>query len=150
VTTVRYFAAAQDAAGRESEPTDALTLGALKVALVKAHPGLGAILGRCALLVDGTRVDDDFALADALPGGRAIGLDLTLPDRKITLDGLDRLSTHDERLVSVGGGDHDHDGSVADLKPANPVTHRDRRLAADASRDSGLSDSAQDRLGVGV
>ncbi len=70
--TVRYFAAAEDAAGVAAEPQDAATLGALKTALVDAHPGLGAILGRCALLVDGTRVADDFAFTgsetvDVLP-----------------------------------------------------------------------------------
>lgn len=65
MATVRYFAAAQDAAGLESESSDAATLGALKEALIEAHPGLGAILDRCALLVDGTRVGDEFALAGA-------------------------------------------------------------------------------------
>lgn len=65
MATVRYFAAAEDAAGRATEPSDAATLGALRVELVDAHPALGAILDRCALLVDGARVDDDFALAGA-------------------------------------------------------------------------------------
>mgnify|MGYP001589795883 CR=1 FL=1 len=70
--TVRYFAAAEDAAGRATESSDAVTLGALRAELVDAHPALGAILDRCALLVDGARVDDDFALAgvetvDVLP-----------------------------------------------------------------------------------
>ncbi|MBO0980753.1 MoaD/ThiS family protein [Microbacterium sp. SD291] len=65
MATVRYFAAAQDAAGVESETSDAVTLGALKAALVETHPGLAAIIGRCALLVDGARVGDEFALADA-------------------------------------------------------------------------------------
>lgn len=63
--TVRYFAAAQDAAGRESEPAKALTLGALRTELVAAHPALGAILDRCALLVDGARAADDSTLAEA-------------------------------------------------------------------------------------
>ena len=72
MATVRYFAAAEDAAGRANEPTDAVTLGALRAELVDAHPALGAILDRCALLVDGARVDDDFAWAgvgtvDVLP-----------------------------------------------------------------------------------
>ncbi|MGW9157100.1 MoaD/ThiS family protein [Microbacterium sp. NPDC055665] len=65
MATVRYFAAAEDAAGRATELSDAATLGALRVELVDAHPALGAILDRCALLVDGARVDDDFALAGA-------------------------------------------------------------------------------------
>ncbi|MDF2507504.1 MAG: molybdopterin synthase sulfur carrier subunit [Microbacterium sp.] len=66
MATVRYFAAAEDAAGRANEPTDAATLGALRAELVDAHPALGAILDRCALLVDGLRVDDDFALTGAV------------------------------------------------------------------------------------
>lgn len=65
MATVRYFAAAEDAAGRANEPTEAATLGALRAELVDAHPALGAILDRCALLVDGVRVDDDFALVGA-------------------------------------------------------------------------------------
>lgn len=65
MTTVRFFAAAQDAAGCDSAHTDAQTLGALKGALIDAHPALAGILGRCALLVDGARVEDDFALAGA-------------------------------------------------------------------------------------
>ncbi|MGW9269009.1 MoaD/ThiS family protein [Microbacterium sp. NPDC055599] len=70
--TVRYFAAAQDAAGVEEETTAADTVGALRVALIHAHPALAGILDRCALLVDGVRADDGFALAgegtvDVLP-----------------------------------------------------------------------------------
>lgn len=70
--TVRYFAAAEDAAGRATEPSDAATLGVLRSELIDAHPALAGILDRCALLVDGARVDDDFALAgvttvDVLP-----------------------------------------------------------------------------------
>jgi len=65
MTTVRYFAAAEDAAGRASESSAAATLGALRAELVDAHPALGAILDRCALLVDGARADDDFPLAGA-------------------------------------------------------------------------------------
>ncbi|GAT74237.1 thiamineS protein [Microbacterium sp. HM58-2] len=65
MTTVRYFAAAEDAAGVATETTDAATLGDLRSELVDEHPALGPILGRCALLVDGTRVADDFAFSGA-------------------------------------------------------------------------------------
>lgn len=70
--TVRYFAAAEDAAGVDAESTTAVTLGALRAELVDAHPDLAAILDRCALLVDGARVDDHFPLdgvrtVDVLP-----------------------------------------------------------------------------------
>ncbi|MCT1478325.1 MoaD/ThiS family protein [Microbacterium sp. p3-SID336] len=72
MTTVRYFAAAQDAAGVEAEALEASTLGDLRARLTADHPGLAGILDRCALLVDGRRVDDGFALAgvetvDVLP-----------------------------------------------------------------------------------
>lgn len=63
--TVRYFAAAEDAAGVASEPSSAETLGALRAELIAAHPALGSILDRCALLVDGVRSDDEVALAGA-------------------------------------------------------------------------------------
>ncbi|MEV7632281.1 MoaD/ThiS family protein [Microbacterium sp. NPDC089318] len=64
-TTVRFFAAAQEAVGRDSLTTDAPTLGLLKQQLVAEHPALTGILPRCAVLVDGARVDDDFALSAA-------------------------------------------------------------------------------------
>lgn len=72
VTAVRFFAAAQEAAGRDAMTTDATTLGELKAALLSAHPALHGLLPRCAVLVDGARVDDEFALAgtqtiDVLP-----------------------------------------------------------------------------------
>lgn len=70
--TVRYFAAAEEAAGRAEETRDEPTLDALRSALVAAHPALGSILPRCALLLDGARRDDDAPLAgvgfvDVLP-----------------------------------------------------------------------------------
>ena len=72
MTTVRYFAATQDAAGVEAEAVAAATLGELRGRLTADHPELAGILDRCALLVDGARVDDAFALAggetvDVLP-----------------------------------------------------------------------------------
>jgi len=65
MTTVRFFAAAQEAAGRDALITEAATVGALRIQLVDEHPALAGILPRCAVLVDGARVDDDFALAAA-------------------------------------------------------------------------------------
>lgn len=63
--TVRFFAAAQEAVGQDSLTTDAPTLGVLKQRLLAEHPALTGILSRCAVLVDGARVDDDFAVAEA-------------------------------------------------------------------------------------
>lgn len=72
VTLVRYFAAAGEAAGRPEEDRSEATLGELRVALASEYPGLGGILPRCAVLVDGERRDDDAPLAgvthvDVLP-----------------------------------------------------------------------------------
>lgn len=64
---VRYFAAAEEFAGRSEELRSEQTLGALRAALVAEHPALASLLPRCAVLVDGSRRDDDAALgADAL------------------------------------------------------------------------------------
>jgi molybdopterin converting factor small subunit len=62
---VRYFAAAEEAAGTDAELRTEATLGQLRAAVVSEHPGLGAILPRCAVLVGGSRVGDDTALGDA-------------------------------------------------------------------------------------
>ncbi len=69
---VRYFAAAAEAAGRDAEDRTEPTLAALRSSVVADHPALGAILDRCAVLVDGTRHDDDASLdgvthVDVLP-----------------------------------------------------------------------------------
>lgn len=71
---VRYFAAAAEAAGTASEALDAATLGALCTALVDAHgSGLGQVLERCSLLVDGVNtadadtVLDETTVVDVLP-----------------------------------------------------------------------------------
>lgn len=69
---VRYFAAAAERAGAAEESRDETTLGALRAALAEERPALGAILSRCAVLVDGSRVDDDATLdrdvvVDVLP-----------------------------------------------------------------------------------
>lgn len=62
---IRYFAAAEEATGRAEEARSEATLGALRAALTAEHPGLAGILPRCAVLVDGARVDDDTVLTDA-------------------------------------------------------------------------------------
>lgn len=69
---VRFFAAAEEMAGRSEEVRDATTLAELRAALTTEHPGLSGLLPRCAVLVDGARVDDDAplppdALVDVLP-----------------------------------------------------------------------------------
>lgn len=69
---VRYFAAAEEAVGRDSDVRLESTLGELRAALSAQHPELGAILPRCAVLVDGARTSDDAALGtdtlvDVLP-----------------------------------------------------------------------------------
>ncbi|MFP3712142.1 MoaD/ThiS family protein [Puerhibacterium sp. TATVAM-FAB25] len=58
--TVRYFAAAAEAAGTEQEWLAAPTVGDLRAAMLDAHgPALGRVLPRCSLLAAGRRVDDD-------------------------------------------------------------------------------------------
>lgn len=60
VTRVRYFAAAAEAAGTAAESVEATTVGELRDRVVAVHgPDLERVLARCALLVDGQRVDDD-------------------------------------------------------------------------------------------
>lgn len=61
---VRLFAAAEEAAGAAELSRSETTLDALRAALVAEHPALRPILPRCAVLVDGTRHDDDIALPD--------------------------------------------------------------------------------------
>ena len=72
MAVVRYFAAAQEATGIDTERRSEATLGALREAVSAAYPGLGGILPRCAVLVGGSRVADDTALSaddlvDVLP-----------------------------------------------------------------------------------
>jgi molybdopterin converting factor small subunit len=62
---VRYFAAAEEAAGVAEETRAEQTLGGLREALIAEHPGLAGILPRCAVLVDGARLADDAVLGDA-------------------------------------------------------------------------------------
>lgn len=64
---VRYFAAAAEAAGTKTEQLDATTLGAALDQLKQSHDEQFAkVLTRCALLLDGARVDDpSTSLTDA-------------------------------------------------------------------------------------
>lgn len=69
---VRYFAAAEEFAGRAEEVRFDADLAALRVALVGEYPLLGVILPTCALLVDGVRRSDSAPLSsdtvvDVLP-----------------------------------------------------------------------------------
>jgi molybdopterin synthase sulfur carrier subunit len=64
MSVVRYFAAAQEATGRDSERRTETTLGELRRAVSEEFPGLGGILPRCAVLVGGSRVDDDTPVGD--------------------------------------------------------------------------------------
>ena len=65
MTRVRYFAAAAEAAGVDSEERSEGSLVELRAAVVAAHPALADILPRCAVMVDGVRSDDDRSLDDA-------------------------------------------------------------------------------------
>ncbi|GHH79960.1 MoaD/ThiS family protein [Promicromonospora soli] len=60
--TVRYFAGAREAAGLTTEQLGGPTsVAALRSTLTAAHPGLGAVLPKCALLVAGARTTEDEA-----------------------------------------------------------------------------------------
>ena len=63
MTTVRFFAAAEDAVGAATLQRAEPTLGDLRASLELEHPALVALLPRCAVLVDGARVDDTTVLA---------------------------------------------------------------------------------------
>ena len=72
MAVVRYFAAAQEATGLDTERRGEATLGELRRAVSNAYPGLAGILPRCAVLVEGSRVEDDTSLGaedlvDVLP-----------------------------------------------------------------------------------
>ena len=70
MVTVRYFAAAAEAAGTASEPVDAATLGGLVDTITTGRDErFAAVLGRCAVLVDGRRGDDP---ATPLPAGATV------------------------------------------------------------------------------
>lgn len=63
--TVRYFAAAAEAAGLDSEQVPAGSGAALRADLVRRHPDLAGVLDRCALLAEGRRLE---ASDEATPG----------------------------------------------------------------------------------
>ena len=65
--TVRYWAGAQRAAGRETEPLSAATVGELRATL-SARPDLSRIASVASFLVDGQRADD----ATPLPEGAEV------------------------------------------------------------------------------
>ncbi|NNH06021.1 MoaD/ThiS family protein [Cellulomonas fimi] len=70
--TVRYFAAAAEAAGLDTEAVPAGPAAGVVSELVRRHPDLAGVLPRCALLADGVRVEDSDqvrpgATLDVLP-----------------------------------------------------------------------------------
>jgi molybdopterin converting factor small subunit len=69
VITVRYFAGAREAAGVGTEQIGGPTSVAdLRDTLTAAHPGLAAVLPKCALLVAGARAtSDDAQIPDGAP-----------------------------------------------------------------------------------
>ena len=72
VITVRYFAAAAEAAGVDTEPVPPGTADDVRAFMIAAHPALAAVLGRCAFLADGVRVEGSDEVAagatlDVLP-----------------------------------------------------------------------------------
>lgn len=66
--TVRYWAAAQAAAGTHEETLPAANLEQLRTAAAEAHPGLEPVLRLASFLLDGRRVDG----AVALPAGSVV------------------------------------------------------------------------------
>ena len=62
---MRYWAAARAAAGRESEPYDAVTLADAVAAAGRVHgAGLAAVLERSSFLLDGVRARPETELPD--------------------------------------------------------------------------------------
>jgi molybdopterin converting factor small subunit len=68
VITVRYFAAAAEAAGATVARYEVATAGELRAAMVARHgDGLARVLARCSLVAAGIRVaDDGTVLADGI------------------------------------------------------------------------------------
>lgn len=65
MSTVRYFAAAAEAAGREQEPVEAGTVGQLRATLAERHGDtLARVLQRCSVMVNGVRSEDDAEVAE--------------------------------------------------------------------------------------
>lgn len=70
VVTVRYFAAAAEAAGTDDETFPAATLGEARQQMVERHGArMASVLARCSLLVNGARGEHD---AMVLPEGAAL------------------------------------------------------------------------------
>lgn len=68
VITVRYFAAAAEAAGVDTESLTSGTADEVRATMIGTHPALAAVLGRCALLADGVRVEG----SDEVPVGSTL------------------------------------------------------------------------------
>ncbi|MDQ2852181.1 MoaD/ThiS family protein [Dermatophilaceae bacterium Sec6.4] len=66
--TVRYWAGAQAAAGIASEELEARTVGELLDVATARHAALGPVLGLCAIVADGRRLD----LQDDVPAGATV------------------------------------------------------------------------------
>lgn len=67
--SVRYFAAAAEAAGLDTEQVPAGTADAVRAFLNERHgAGLAQVLTRCSLLADGVRVEGD----DPVPTGATL------------------------------------------------------------------------------
>lgn len=61
--TIRYWAAAKAAAGCDTEPVEATTVGEAVAAARAAHgPDLARVLDRCSFLLDGRRARPDTPL----------------------------------------------------------------------------------------
>lgn len=67
--TVRFWAAAQEAAGTHSETYAASSVRDVVADASGRHPALAAVLPRCSLLLDGVRVGD---LDTAVVGGQVL------------------------------------------------------------------------------
>jgi sulfur-carrier protein len=72
--TVRYWAAAKEAAGIAEEPFEALTLGDLVAEITQktANPDLSRVLGRSSFLVDGSPAGTRDPFTVELPQGATV------------------------------------------------------------------------------
>ena len=62
--TIRYFAAAREAAGEADAAVDAASVRELVGTVSAGRPELARVLGISSFLLDGERVEGDAALAD--------------------------------------------------------------------------------------
>ncbi|WP_347350766.1 MoaD/ThiS family protein [Intrasporangium sp.] len=70
--TVRYWAAAREAAGTATERQAGRTVGGVLDAAVGRHPGLAGVVAACTVLVDGLAADrsarlEEGATVEVLP-----------------------------------------------------------------------------------